>query len=202
MIRDIKKMNISELQDYSTRMTSMLSDVDDRVALAESAFVDTDITELQKNAIIAELTPFKAQLEGAIAEVEYEINRRTKYNMQLLYSNVGLAGFLANQLIAYPGLTSDVMVPTAPELSSIPTEANQASLAWIPSSDNVAVASYDIYRAVDAGAFSLLGNTSNSSYTDVTATFGSTYSYYIIAKDAAGNESVASETQSVTPTAT
>jgi hypothetical protein len=79
--------------------------------------------------------------------------------------------------------------------------SSQITVNWGASSDNVAVTAYDVYR--NGG---LVGSVSGStlSYTDTTGLLPSTlYAYYIVARDAAGNPSLASNTMSATtPAAT
>ena len=90
----------------------------------------------------------------------------------------------------------DTAVPTAPtNLSGTPISASQINLSWTASTDNVAVAGYDIYRNSAKINTNLVTTTS---YGDTGLTAGTTYSYYVIAKDAAGNQSPQSSTVSAT----
>ncbi|MET0933747.1 MAG: fibronectin type III domain-containing protein [Mycetocola sp.] len=95
----------------------------------------------------------------------------------------------------------DTTAPTAPVLSRTGVTGTTVSLSWTASTDNVAVASYLVYRGA-----SLVGTIPVSSartFTDTGLTAGSTYTYTVKAQDAAGNLSVASNTVSATlPTAT
>ena len=89
---------------------------------------------------------------------------------------------------------SDTSAPSTPTgLSAITTSSSQINLSWSASTDNVGVASYAIYRN---GA--IWYTTSNTSYSDTGLSSNTTYSYYIKAKDAAGNESGSSATVSAT----
>lgn len=88
--------------------------------------------------------------------------------------------------------SSDTQAPTAPaNLAVNSTTASTATLSWAAATDNIGVASYEIY--VDG----ILKTTVSGSVTSATVTglaANTTYSFYIIAKDAAGNASPASNT--------
>ncbi|WP_261807980.1 discoidin domain-containing protein [Paenibacillus sp. N3.4] len=88
----------------------------------------------------------------------------------------------------------DTIPPSTPtKLTATATAYNQVNLTWTASTDNVAVASYDIYRNG-----SLIGNTTSNSYNDTSAKPGTTYSYTVTAKDGANNVSAASNTATAT----
>ncbi|SNV50397.1 Extracellular ribonuclease precursor [Chryseobacterium taklimakanense] len=88
--------------------------------------------------------------------------------------------------------SSDTQAPTAPaNLAVNSTTAFTATLSWAAATDNIGIASYEIY--VDG----ILKTTVSGSVTSATVTglvANTTYSFYIIAKDAAGNASPASNT--------
>jgi chitodextrinase len=69
----------------------------------------------------------------------------------------------------------------------------QIQLAWSASSDNVAVAGYRISRN---GV--VVGTSSTTSWFDTNWVTGSTYTYSVVAYDAAGNVSLPSNSVSVT----
>lgn len=89
------------------------------------------------------------------------------------------------------GSTADNQAPTVPAgLTITGTTATSVSLSWTASTDNVGVTAYDIYRnSVLAG--SVAGTI--TSYTSSGLAAG-TYSFYVKARDAAGNASAASLT--------
>jgi chitodextrinase len=82
--------------------------------------------------------------------------------------------------------TTPPSVPTG--LSTSFTSIDAVTLSWNASSDNVAVTSYNVYRNG-----TLLGSTSELSYTDNTLTECNEYTYSVSAFDAAGNESEQSQ---------
>lgn len=89
---------------------------------------------------------------------------------------------------------SDTTAPTAPALSVTATTSTTASLTWTAATDDVGVVGYDVYRngtliiSVDAGVRSRV---------DSGLAPGSSYTYTVRARDAAGNA-----TNSNTATAT
>ncbi len=93
------------------------------------------------------------------------------------------------------GTTGDTIPPTGPSgLDVAATSDTTAQLTWVPSTDNVGVTGYNIYRDGNKIATAPPG----SSYTDSTVVRGNTYQYYVTAVDAAGNESGPSNTALVT----
>ncbi len=90
--------------------------------------------------------------------------------------------------------TTDIQAPTAPSnlVANNPTSST-ISLSWTASTDNVGVTGYAIY----------VNGVLHSTVTTTTATISNlnpstTYSFYIIAKDAAGNSSAQSNTATET----
>ena len=89
------------------------------------------------------------------------------------------------------GATGDTQAPTAPgDLAFTETTPGQVKLTWTASTDNVGVTGYDIY-ANNVLRGSVAGNV--TTYTDTQPTTA-TVTYYVRAKDAAGNESIDSNT--------
>jgi glucose/arabinose dehydrogenase len=94
-----------------------------------------------------------------------------------------------------PGVV-DTTPPTAPGALSVKAfTATSVNLQWGPASDNVAVASYEIYQS---GQFvkSVAGDALSNNVTRLSP--NTTYSFYVNAKDAAGNISQATDSVTVT----
>ncbi len=93
---------------------------------------------------------------------------------------------------------SDTEAPTAPSnLTASNTTTSSTDLSWTASTDNVGVTGYDIYQNG-----SLIGNTGSTSYNVTGLNPATGYSFYVIANDAAGNQSAQSNTVNVTTNST
>uniref|UniRef100_UPI0035651F11 endonuclease n=1 Tax=Lutibacter sp. TaxID=1925666 RepID=UPI0035651F11 len=93
--------------------------------------------------------------------------------------------------------TADTEVPTAiVDLIASGTTSTGANLSWTASTDNVGVASYEIFKD---GLF--LTSSAINSYTVTGLTASTSYNFTVYAKDAAGNTSLVSNTAAVTTTA-
>lgn len=88
----------------------------------------------------------------------------------------------------------DTQAPTAPtDLVATQTSQTQVGLGWTGSTDNVGVTGYTILRDGTP-----LTTVTGTNYTDTTAVVGSSYSYHVTARDAAGNVSAESASASLT----
>ena len=87
----------------------------------------------------------------------------------------------------------DTEVPTAPILSANNTTSTKTTLSWTGATDNVAVASYDIYK--DG---TLVANSTTSPYTVTGLSASTSYVFTVKAKDASNNISVSSNAVTVT----
>jgi endonuclease I/chitodextrinase len=93
--------------------------------------------------------------------------------------------------------TADTQSPTAPtNLLANGTTQNTTNLSWTASTDNVGVTSYAIYQGT-----TLVGTSSATSYSVSGLSAGTSYSFSVRAKDAAGNISATSNTITVLTTA-
>ncbi|MDA8686255.1 fibronectin type III domain-containing protein, partial [Robiginitalea sp.] len=90
--------------------------------------------------------------------------------------------------------TLDTEAPTAASnLRALNTTATSTVLQWNPASDNVGVVNYEVF--IDGISIADVGTA--LSYTATGLTNGSNYSFYVVATDAAGNASLASNTINV-----
>ena len=86
-------------------------------------------------------------------------------------------------------IVSDTTPPSVPANLTAAAATSSVALSWSASTDNVSVAGYYIYRngnkipGLGAGAFTA------TSYTDAGLQPGNSFSYFVIAYDAAGNSS-------------
>ncbi|MBQ4821973.1 endonuclease [Aquimarina sp. MMG016] len=89
---------------------------------------------------------------------------------------------------------SDTQAPTSPgNLVASSTTQTTTQLSWEVSTDNVGVTGYNVYRNN-----SLLTSVTSTNYNVSGLSANTTYSFYVRAKDAAGNLSILSNTISVT----
>jgi chitodextrinase len=106
--------------------------------------------------------------------------------------NVSIASNTASVTTLAP--VPDTIAPTAPTLTAAGTTTTTTNLSWTGATDNVAVTGYHIYKD---GV--LLGSTTTATSFSVTGlSSGTAYAFYVQAKDAAGNISLASNTVTVT----
>jgi len=92
------------------------------------------------------------------------------------------------------GDDDDTEAPTAPtNLTASNVTTSSVDLSWSASTDNVGVTSYEIYK--DNAYYT---STSSTNYSVSGLSAGTTYQFYVKAKDAAGNVSAASNTVTVT----
>ena len=106
----------------------------------------------------------------------------------------GTAGSVSKSTTITVSPPSDTTPPSAPtSLTGLTSSVPSVALSWSPSTDNVGVTGYNIYR----GGVQI-GTSASTSYTDSAVAFSTTYSYFVKAYDAAGNVSLSSNTISVT----
>lgn len=105
---------------------------------------------------------------------------------------------------AYPVINGGGNPPTDTVAPSVPTGLQtgaitntSVALTWTPSTDNVGVTGYDIYRGT-----TLAGTSSTASFTATGLTASTAYLFTVRAKDAAGNVSASSAAVAATTTGT
>ena len=89
--------------------------------------------------------------------------------------------------------SADTIAPTASTLSASGITTSGTNLSWTAATDNLGVAGYNLYQN---GV--LKTTTTNSTFTVSDLSASTAYSFYVVAKDAAGNLSSASNTENVT----
>jgi chitodextrinase len=104
---------------------------------------------------------------------------------------VGTCGYYSDTFnIEITGVLPDTEAPTAPSnLASGSITLTTIDLSWDGSTDNVGVTGYEIYQDGN-----LITTVATTSYQVTGLSNGTSYSYYIIAKDAANNSSAQSNT--------
>ncbi|MCG5214654.1 discoidin domain-containing protein [Streptosporangium soli] len=115
----------------------------------------------------------------------------TRYVRLNITANTGWAAGQLSEFEVYGAATGDTEAPTAPtSLAYTQPATGQIRLTWNASTDNVGVTGYDIY-ANNTLRTSVAGNV--LTYTD-NQPGSETVSYYVKARDAAGNQSPNSNT--------
>ena len=121
------------------------------------------------------------------------------YYMLFLISNAGAPSVA--KFVRFPAAYEDNEPPTAPGALQGTGSIGSSSLSWAPATDNVGVVRYEIYRSTTASftpsPATLVGQTAGTNYTDAGVSPG-TYYYRVLAVDAVGGKSAASNTVSVT----
>ncbi|MGJ6965190.1 discoidin domain-containing protein [Streptosporangium sp. G11] len=92
----------------------------------------------------------------------------------------------------------DTQPPTAPGAArAVPASGTSITVGWNAATDNVGVTGYDVYR--EAGATDVkVGSTAGTSFTVTGLTPSTSYSFYVVARDAAQNTSPPSGTVTAT----
>lgn len=100
-------------------------------------------------------------------------------------------------LLTEPG--ADLTPPEAPTGVIASARPSRVELSWTaPAGD---AAGYAIWRSIVAGGgYSLVGETTTTSFADITARNGTRYHYVVAARDAAGNQSARSDEVDAQPT--
>jgi hypothetical protein len=118
-------------------------------------------------------------------------------NLYNAWVSSGMSAPVLMRTISSGQTGGDIEPPTAPtNLIANAVSSNLVSLSWNPSSDNVGVEGYYVYR-VDKGT-TPIATVTTTTYSDGSVIAKKTYSYYIKAFDAAGNISDPSNTVTVT----
>jgi parallel beta-helix repeat protein len=118
--------------------------------------------------------------------------KSTKYTYQIVANdaagNQSAGSNLFDVAMDQSGIGMDTEAPNAPGALSAPSATTgSVDLTWILSADNVGVTGYRIYRD---GA--LVKTVKTTAATDLGLAAGKSYSYYVVAIDAAGNVSARS----------
>ena len=151
------------------------------------------------NAYIVGYKIFQNQIEiGTTNNTAYNITNLESdtvyYFTVKAYNAAGVLSEASNEISVSIGIGNDTEPPTVPiNTTASAITVTSVNLSWDPSSDNVGVVGYKIFRdSIE------VGTTAETSYTDINLTQGSSYVYNIKAYDAAGNISEASTGITVT----
>ena len=119
-----------------------------------------------------------------------------RYQVRATDAAANLSGY-SSVASATTSDTPDTQAPTTPgAVSGTATSSSQVSLTWTASSDNVGVAGYRVSRDSN-----LVATVTTLSYADSGLTASTTYTYSVVAFDAAGNPSAPATTSVTTQAA-
>ena len=122
------------------------------------------------------------------------LNASTTYNFYIVAKDAaGNLSVASNTMNVTTLAPADTTAPTTSTLSASGTTTSSTNLAWTAATDNVGVTGYNVYQN---GVLKTTTTATSLAVAGLTASTG--YSFYVVAKDAAGNLSVASNTMNVT----
>ena len=108
----------------------------------------------------------------------------------------------SSKFVRFPAAYEDSEPPSAPGSLQGTGSIGSSSLSWTAATDNVGVVRYEIYRSTTAELHAVGGESRRPDYghspTRTRARLPGTYYYIVLAVDAAGGKSAASNTISVT----
>ena len=113
----------------------------------------------------------------------------TGYNFYVVAKDPSGNMSAASNTVNLTTLYSDTIAPTASTLSASGITSSSINLSWTAATDNLGVTGYNVYQNN-----SLISTTTANSLTVSNLSASTAYSFYVVAKDAAGNVSVASNT--------
>jgi N-acetylglucosamine-6-sulfatase len=145
-------------------------------------------------------TPQYVYFQYSSGEKEFYDLTTDPYQLQSKHADPAYSSIISDLKVKLAALKSEGGGPSDTTAPSVPTNlvataisSSKVNLSWAPSTDNVGVTGYKIYRNG-----SILITTSGTSYSDTGLTPSTTYSYSVAARDSAGNTSVQSSPASAT----
>lgn len=124
----------------------------------------------------------------------------TRMRVSMKYNGIPTAcetfsyGEVEDYTVVIGGSVADTQAPSAPlNLAASNVTSTSLTLSWNASTDNVGVTGYDVYSNN-----TMIGTVTSTSANITGLTASSTYSFFVKAKDAAGNQSGNSNTVTVT----
>ncbi|MFM9824594.1 reprolysin-like metallopeptidase [Flavobacterium sp.] len=133
-------------------------------------------------------TPNNGSANITIPNIPGNQNRIMVKGTNQIFFDINNVNFIISALSA-----TDTIVPTTSILSASGTNSSDTNLSWTPATDNTGVTGYNVYQN------GVLKTTTTTTSLFVSGLSSSTnYSFYIIAKDAVGNLSTASNSITIT----
>ncbi len=204
---ECEAFSYGEVEDYTINITNGTT-ADTQAPTAPTSLTSSNVTEttvdlswtastdnvgvtgydVYKNGVLlSSVTTTNTQVTGLTASTAYSFYVKAK-------DAAGNVSTASNTVNVTTNTSPDTQAPTAPtSLAASNTTQTTVDLSWTASTDNVSVTSYDVYKN---GTLLSSVTTTNTQITGLTA--NTAYSFYVKAKDAAGNASTASNTVNVT----
>lgn len=145
---------------------------------------------IRNNVTIATVTGTSYTDNGVVAGTKYN------YHVVAIDKNNNTSPLPANPVsVTTPNApTTDTQKPSKPtKVATQVVSSHQINLSWHPSADNVGVKNYDIYRSQSGAKAVKIATVASRSYGNTGLFSNMSYTYYIVARDAAGNVSPASD---------
>ncbi len=140
----------------------------------------------------------ESSVVGTVSETSFAEAGLTEGDHYYRVAAVDTAGNVsaASAAVKATAVAPDTVAPSVPGGVAASASAASVALSWSASTDNVGVSGYSVFRGASAGfvadAASKVADVTGTSYTDAGLAAG-TYFYRVVAVDAAGNASAASD---------
>jgi chitodextrinase len=175
-------------------LTAMLN-VGNQVILSWNPATDntavTGYTIMRNSNILANTT------NTSYIDINAAANTNYSYSV-LAYDAAGNVSLLSSTVSINTATSTDTIIPSTPaNLTATTASSTQINLSWTVATDNVAVVGYTILRNNV-----IIANSINNNFSDTSVLPNTTYSYTVLAFDAAGNLSLQSNTATATTPAT
>lgn len=149
----------------------------------------------------AQTVSLSTSLSGAAIRYTTDGSMPTPTHGTLYTGPVTVSKTATVKAVAYTAATTSpvssgkyTVAPTAPSnLTAAAVSSSQIGLSWTSSDGGGGALTYDVYRGAER-----IGSTAATTYNDTGLTASTAYSYTVKAKDAAGNESAASNSVTAT----
>ena len=199
----ITPSNVGAWQAYPMQMRD-LRPVMNGVAWNANTRATMQVVPAQEtgNLYYTYLSNYRNQMLDYYVEATDSLGNVTKSEIQQVYVGAGsytknTTGYVEDSNGTTPGvfpfLVIDTDAPSVPAGLVIGTTTDRSvALSWTSATDNVGVAGYQVFRD---GV--LVGTSSGTSYVDSGLSASTSYSYSLLAFDAAGNQSARGATSSV-----
>jgi fibronectin type 3 domain-containing protein len=189
--------NLGYAREYAARMNLIGSTSQGNLSSTSFVLADTAPSVSEYLIYSPNGGSFSANLSGAMGNLNVEwLNPSTgAVTEQGSVAGGATRSFIppfSGDAVLYLSLSQpDTQPPTRPTGLSVSTSTSRAALTWSPSTDNVGVSAYNIYRSAaqnfSPASSNRIAQSTLTSYADTSFTAAGTYYYYVTAQDAAGN---------------